>query len=65
MKDIINNVKKSDTWKIQLAMANYFTSSIDNDEERVMHSKSDKTEIMVNDKADEFIRQVSDSLKNR
>ena len=65
MKDIINNVKKSDTWKIQLTMANCFTSSIDNDEERVMHSKSDKTEIMVNDKADEFIRQVSDSLKNR
>ena len=46
-------------------MANYFTSSIDNDEERVMHSKSDKTDIMVNNKADEFIRQVSDSLKNR
>ena len=65
MKDIINNVKKSATWKIQLTMANYVTSSIDNDEERVMHSKSDKTEIMVNDKADEFIRQVSDSLKNR
>ena len=40
MKDIINNVKKSDTWKIQLTMANYFISSIDNDEERVMHSKA-------------------------
>ena len=42
LKDIINNLKKSGTWKIQLAIANNFISSIDNDEERVMHSKSDK-----------------------
>ena len=65
MKDIINNVKKSDTWKIQLTMANYFISSIDNGDEHVMHSKSDNMEIMVNDKADEFIRILSHSLKNR
>ena len=42
LKDIINNIKKSDTCKIQLTIANNFTSSIDNDEERVMHSKGDK-----------------------
>ena len=30
-------------------------SSKDNDEERVMHLKSDSKEIMINDKADEFI----------
>ena len=30
-------------------------SSKDNDEERVMHVKSDNKEIMINDKADEFI----------
>ena len=29
-----------------------FMSSKDNDEECVMHSKSDKKEIMINDKAD-------------
>ena len=34
----MNNLKKSDTQKIQLAIANNFISSIDNDEERVMHS---------------------------
>ena len=34
LKDI-NNLKKSDTWKIQLTIANNFISSIDNDEERV------------------------------
>ena len=30
-KDILNNLKKSDTWKIQLTIANKFISSIDND----------------------------------
>ena len=56
LKDIINNLKKSDTWKIQLTIANNFISSIDNDEERVMHSKSDNIEIMINDEADEVIK---------
>ena len=32
---------------------------------RVMHSKRDNMEIMVNVKAGEFIRQIFDSLKNR
>ena len=42
LKDIINNLKKSDTWKIQLTIAvNFISSKDDNDEERVMHSKSD------------------------
>ena len=56
LKDIINNLKKSDTWKIQLTIANNFISSIDNDEERVMHSKSDNIEIMINDEADEVMK---------
>ena len=30
-----------------------------------MHSKSDKIEIMMNDEADEVIKRLSDSLKNR
>ena len=34
LKDI-NNLKKSDTWKIQLTIANNFISSIDNDEKHV------------------------------
>ena len=29
LKDIINNLKKSDTWKIQLKIANNFISSIE------------------------------------
>ena len=64
LKDIINNLKKLDAWKIQLAIANNFISSLHNDEERVMHSKSDNVEIMISNKADE-IRKLLDSLKNR
>ena len=56
LKYTINNLKKSDTWKIQLTIANNFISSIDNDEERVMHSKSDNIEIMINDEADEVMK---------
>ena len=36
LKDIINNLKKSDTWKIQLTIANNFITFIENNEERVM-----------------------------
>ena len=60
MKDIINDLKKCDTWKVHLAIANNFISSIDN--ERV---KSDNIEIMINDKVDEFIKGLFYSLKNR
>ena len=65
LKDTINNLKKSDTWKTQLTIANKFISSIDNDEEQVMHSKCDNIEIMINDEADEVIKELFDSLKNR
>ena len=39
-------------------------SSIDNDEEHVMHSKSDNIEIMINDEADEVVKELFNSLKN-
>ena len=64
LKDIIDNLKKSDTSEIQSAIANNFVSSIDNDEERVIHSKSDNRKIMINDKAVEVI-ELSNSPKNR
>ena len=58
LKDIINNLKKSDTWKIQPTKAINFVSSTDNNEERVMHSKSDKIENMINDEANEVIKNL-------
>ena len=51
LKDIINNLKKYVQCKIQLTKSNNFISSIDNDEEHVIHSKSDNIEIMIDDKA--------------
>ena len=65
LKDIINNLKKSDIWKIQLTIANNFISSIDNDEEPVMHAKIDNIEIIINDEAGEVIKNLFDSLKKR
>ena len=65
MKDIINNLRKSDMWKIQLATTNNFIFSIDNDEESVMDSKSDNIVIMINDEADEVVKELFDSPKNR
>ena len=52
-------------WKIQLTIANNFICSTDNNEEQVMHSKSDKIDIMINDDADEAIKELFDTLKNR
>ena len=65
LNDITNNLKKFDKWKIQLIVLNNFIFSIDNDEERVMHSKSDHIEIIINDEADELTKELFDSLKNR
>ena len=51
MKDIIINLQKYDTWKIQLTIPINVISSRDNDEERVMHSKSDYIKFMIHDNA--------------
>ena len=37
----------------------------DNDKERAMHSISNNIEIMINDKADEVIEGLLESLQNR
>ena len=38
---------------------------MDNDEERLMHLKIDKIEIMIRDEADQVITEDFDSLKSR
>ena len=50
IKDIINDLIKSDTGKLQLTIVINFISSKDTGEEHVMHSKSDNIEIMISDK---------------
>ena len=54
----MNNFKKSDRWKIQLTIAINFVSSKNNDEEPVMHSKTDNIEIMIKDKTNEVIEKL-------
>ena len=41
---------------LKLTIANNFISSLDNDEEFVIHSKSDNIEIMINEEAEEDIK---------
>ena len=56
-KNIINDLRKSDTWKIELTVAINFISSKDNDKEHVMHSKSNNIEIMTYHKTYEVIKK--------
>ena len=65
LKDTVNDLKKPDSWKIQLTITiNVISSKDDNDEGRVIHSKSRNIEIMIGDEADEVIEELFDSLKN-
>ena len=67
LKDIINNLNNSCTWKIQVTITINCISSKDNhdDEEHVMHSKHDNKEIMINEKADEIVNEIFELLLNR
>ena len=42
LKDIINNLKKFNAWKVQLIVAINFIFSKETNEEKVMYSDSDK-----------------------
>ena len=52
-------------WKIQLIITINFISSLVINEKRLMHSKSDNIEIMINDEAYEFKKELFNSIKNR
>ena len=50
---------------MQLTIANNFISSIDHDEKREMHLKRDNTEILIGNEANEVMKELFDSLKNK
>ena len=52
--------EKPATWKTQLTIANNFISSIDNDKDHAIPSKSDNIEITITDEADKVIKNVFD-----
>ena len=58
LKDIVNDIEKSDSWKIQLTTAINFISFKDIDGECVMHSKSDNREVMAYGKVYEVIEEL-------
>ena len=51
--------------KIQLTIAINFIPSINNDEKREMRLKSDNIKNIINDEANEVMKKLFDSLKNR
>ena len=65
MRDIVINLQKYDTWKIQLTIAINFISSKDIDEDRVMRSKRDNTEFVSYDNANQVVGELFESLPSR
>ena len=62
LKDMINNHKTYGEWKIQLIMRINFISSLDTDEFRIMHSKSNNVEIMMGTETDDIINELFKSF---
>ena len=66
MSQKIKNQKiKKSTWKIQLTITIDFVSSKDIDEKHVKRPKSDNIEIMIYNKADEFTKELFESVHSR
>ena len=65
MRNIIIDLQKSDTWKIQLTIATNCISSKDAKEERVIHSRSDNTKFTSYNDGNEIIDEVTESLLSR
>ena len=64
LTNIIIDLQESDTWKIQLTIAINFISWKDAKEERLMHSKSNKTKFTSYIDANEVIDKLSESLRS-
>ena len=66
LADMINDYKNKGEWKIQLTAEINFTSlKPDSDETRIMHTKSDNTEIMTGGDANEVIKELFKSFLHR
>ena len=56
------NYNTQNEWKIQLTMSINFVSSKDSEENRIVHTKSHKVEIMMGSEKDEIIEEIFESL---
>ena len=63
---MINDYNSKGEWKIQLTAEINFTSlKPDSDETRIMHTKSDNTEIMIGSDTNEVVKELLKSLLQR
>ena len=66
LADMINDYKSKGEWKIQLTAEINFTSlKPDSDETRIMHTKSNNTEIRIGDDTNDVIKELFKSLLQR
>ena len=73
LKDMIDDYKSKDEWKIQIIMRIIFVSFIYKNETQVMHTKSDKVEIMngtdttdaINERIDSFMKRYQEGLETK
>ena len=65
LQNIMIDLQKLDTWKIQLTMIINFISSKDTDEDCLMHSKVDDIEVTTYDGPKEIIDDFFESLLSR
>ena len=61
LKDIINNLKNLICGTFNQQQKRNFISSKDNNEERIMHSKSNNIEFMIYDNVDEVFEELFES----
>ena len=65
LRDMIDNHKARDEWKIQLIMRIIFVSFVDSNETSVMHTKSDNIEIMSGIETSDAINELFSSFSKR
>ena len=65
LKDLINDYKSKDEWKIQIIIKIVFVSFIDKNETQVMHTESDDIEIMNGTDTSDAINKLIDSFTKR
>ena len=66
LADMINNYKSKGEWKIKLTAEINFTSlKPDSNEKRIMHTKSDNTEIRIGDDTNDVIKELFKSFLQR
>ena len=65
LRDMIDNHKAHSEWKIQLVMKIISVSSLDVNEIRIMHTKSDNIEIMIGIETSDIINELFRSLIKR